>query len=384
LISGKWFAEVRHPGCSSKATSPYAQNWGLGWSVVIHDRWEAEKWQKGQDSVKSLVDAIENQDGVVGYKTTERVPGFLFHLSMTFKVITPFLKGFHLILAKHLPRRDEDGWKFTEKGYFAYVPQCLADDKISETEAEEMIASAVEEGGDHPEVLIATEHFKQDLVGLGEILKPKFPPEVVVRSNAVLQVLYGYVDASGKIFGSTMLSNKGVRFWIGLWEKDVEDESSNWKEFENVVEALEEEGKHSYLDGTLLYFFTHNSTVESALYRGNSSSPKLFNLVVHFKRLETHHQAWFLVCHVSGKRMIKQGSDAVSRGQMGEGVTAGLDMLSCIPLNESAPNRSPTTLKLWINSWAGSKVEYLQPEGWFERGRDLIRGELDSQDIWSP
>jgi hypothetical protein len=63
----------------------------------------AAKWQKGQDSVQSLVDEIENQGGFVGYKAIERVRGFLCHLSMTFEVITPFLKGFHLILAKHLP-----------------------------------------------------------------------------------------------------------------------------------------------------------------------------------------------------------------------------------------------------------------------------------------
>jgi hypothetical protein len=126
-----------------------------------------------------------------------------------------------------------------------------------------------------------------------------------------------------------------------------------------VVKALEEEGKNGSLDGMLM--FTDNSTVEAALYRGNSSSPKLFSLVVRFKRLETHHQTRFLVSHVSGKRMIQQGSNAVSREQMGEGVTAGLDMLSFIPLDESALDRSPTTLKRWINSWAGSKVEYLQP-----------------------
>jgi hypothetical protein len=122
--------------------------------------------------------------------------------------------------------------------------------------------------------LVATDRFKQDLFTLGEILKLEFPPEVVVRSNAVLQVLYGYGDASGKGFGSTMLSNKGIRFRIGLWEKDAEDESSNWKEFENVVEALEEEGKNGSLGGTLVYFFTDNSTVEAALYKGNLVEPK--------------------------------------------------------------------------------------------------------------
>jgi hypothetical protein len=225
------------------------------------------KWEKGQKSVKSLIDAIKSEDEIVDYKTLERVRGFLCHLSMTFEVITPFLKGFHLILAKHLPRRDDDGWKFSEKRYLSYVHQKLADEKITDLEAHAMLSAAEEEGAPPPKTVVATERLKQDLFALEELLKPTSPPDVLIRSNAVLQILYGFGDASGKGFGSTMLSVKGVRFRIGLWEKDAEDESSNWKEFENVVEALEEEGRNGSLDGTLVYFFTDNSTVEAALYK---------------------------------------------------------------------------------------------------------------------
>jgi hypothetical protein len=62
---------------------------------------------------------------------------------------------------------------------------------------------------------------------------------------------------------------------------------------------------------------------------------------------------------VSGKRMILQGSDGVSRGQMGEGVTAGLEMLSFIPLDKSALVCSETVLKDWIKGWAGPATGYL-------------------------
>jgi hypothetical protein len=47
------------------------------------------------------------------------------------------------------------------------------------------------------------------------------------------------------------------------------------------------------------------------------------------------HNAKIVVSHVSGKRMIKEGADAVSRGQLREGVTAGEAMLLFIPLNEN-------------------------------------------------
>jgi hypothetical protein len=54
-----------------------------------------EKWEKGQSSIKSLLDAIDENEGIVNYKSLERVRGFLCHLtSMTFEVITPFLRAF--------------------------------------------------------------------------------------------------------------------------------------------------------------------------------------------------------------------------------------------------------------------------------------------------
>jgi hypothetical protein len=105
---------------------------------------------------------------------------------------------------------------------------------------------------------------------------------------------------------------------------------------------------------------------------------------VRFKKLETHHKARFLVVHISGKRMIFQGSDAVSRGQLGEGVTAGADMLSFISLDKSAIERSPTLLEGWIKSWAGTGTEFLESEGWFERGHDLIGGGVDECGYWAP
>jgi hypothetical protein len=179
----------------------------------------------------------------------------------------------------------------SEKGYLSYVHQKLADTEITEKESESMLRAAEEEGPEAPKALLATPRLKQDLYALGELLKPASPPEVLIRTNTILQILYGFGDASGKGFGSTMLSKLGVKIRIGLREGDAEDKSSNWKKFENVVEALEEEGKNGALDSCLVYFFTDNSTVELALYKGNSSCPKLFDLVVRFKKLETHHKA---------------------------------------------------------------------------------------------
>ena len=111
-------------------------------------------------------------------------------------------------------------------------------------------------------------------------------PVVLVRTMMVYVLLYGFADAPGSGFGSILLSDKGVRFRMGTWEKDVESNSSNWKEFENLVESLEADGEAGLLDGASLFLTTDNSTVEGCLYKGNSTSEKLFDLVVMLKTLE--------------------------------------------------------------------------------------------------
>jgi hypothetical protein len=119
----------------------------------------------------------------------------------------------------------------------------------------------------------------------------------------------------------------------------------------------------------MVFFYTDNSTVESCLYKGNSSSPKLFRLIVRMRKLEMTHNARIVVSHVSGKRMIKEGTNGVSRGQLREGVTAGESMLSFIPSKEDPLDRAPR-FKSWIKSWTGELAEFLSREGWFERGHD--------------
>ncbi len=56
------------------------------------------------------------------------------------------------------------------------------------------------------------------------------------------------------------------------------------------------------------------------------------------------------VIHISGKRMIAQGTDGCSRGSLMEGVMAGEDMLTFVDLARSAMERSSRLLR-WLCSW---------------------------------
>jgi hypothetical protein len=134
-------------------------------------------------------------------------------------------------------------------------------------------------------------------------------------------VVYGFGDASRAGFGSSMqrlerlgrlhqfdgstkLGEKGLRYQIGVWGKDTEHASSNYREMQNIVESLEDVAEKGDLMDAQVFFCTDNSTAESAIYKGTSSNPILYDLVLCLKKLEMWSGSSILVLHVSGKRTI--------------------------------------------------------------------------------
>jgi hypothetical protein len=148
--------------------------------------------------------------------------------------------------------------------------------------------------------------------------------------------------------------NGGIKYWIGTWASDNDDDSSNFKEFKNVVGALREEAEAGNLKDALIFMCTDNSTIKCAIVKGNSSNKKLFKLSLEVRTIKMREGARVLVSHVLGERMKDQGTNGVSRGQLREGVTAGLAMLSFIPFHLSAIERSPP-VESWLQSWLGRR-----------------------------
>ena len=86
--------------------------------------------------------------------------------------------------------------------------------------------------------------------------------------------------------------------------------------------------------------------------------------------------------------MITQGTDGLSRGDLGEGIMKGGNMLSYIPLHLNALERAPC-MKGWISSWLtpneeGEAITFLDYEGWFEKGHDIAGGKLNLDGVWTP
>jgi hypothetical protein len=132
------------------------------------------------------------------------------------------------------------------------------------------------------------------------------------------------------------------------------------------------------LGGFEIFMFTDNSTAEAAFWKGTSTSPKLFELVLTLKRLELDHDLILHVIHVSGKRMIAQGTDGLSRADHSEGVMQGRPIQDFVPLHLCPLEREPS-LKNWIAQVTkGLDPTFLDPEGWYTTGHG--RGTY----IWTP
>jgi hypothetical protein len=193
---------------------------------------------------------------------------------------------------------------------------------------------------------------------------------VQLRAKSIVSVVFGFGDASGTELGSTFTCGRGFSFRIGVWGSLEKDESSNWKEFSNVVESLEEEADLGNLQHSEVFMFTDNATVEACSYKGSSSSPKLLSLIIRLLAMSTRHGIKLHIFHVAGTRMIAQGTDGVSRGCLDQGVMGGEEMVSFIPIHKSATERSDGLLP-WIRSWCGQSSIALSEADWFDVGHDI-------------
>mmetsp|Transcript_39832 Transcript_39832/g.59081 ORF Transcript_39832/g.59081 Transcript_39832/m.59081 type:complete len:207 (+) Transcript_39832:831-1451(+) len=72
---------------------------------------------------------------------------------------------------------------------------------------------------------------------------------------------------------------------------------------------------------------------------------------------------------VAGTRMIDQGTDGLSRGDLLNGVMAGDSMLQFVPLNRGVEERQGGLVRFLTNSSFGIfKWTHLEPDGWYDQG----------------
>ena len=150
-----------------------------------------EKWKKGRDYIWKLALAIkEDPEGSLDFKLLEKVRGYLCHLAMTYEIIFPYLKGFHLTLCTHLPNRDEEGWKISDLEWIGRMEQLVSEGKMSEVEKVEMM-NKIYDPKDRPTQVKPVKRFYTCLKALKRLFKEETPPIVVERSTNINLLIYG-------------------------------------------------------------------------------------------------------------------------------------------------------------------------------------------------
>lgn len=181
-----------------------------------------------------------------------------------------------------------------------------------------------------------------DLEAMEGLTAAADPPECRAHPAAGASAHFAFGDASGPGFGVSFWTqgSQTLHFDFGTWESSATDESSNFQEFLNFIEKLEAlhaAGKlHS---GAEFFFFTDNTYTESAFYNGSAKSEVLFYLVLHLHYLQLRANIFVHVIWISGKHMIAQGTESLSRGDLTNGVMHGANMLQYIPLHLSVLDR---------------------------------------------
>jgi hypothetical protein len=239
--------------------------------------------------------------------------------------------------------------------------------------------------GQPPLKVKAVPRLHTDLEALSSLFSASTPPTRYIRATHTQVALYGFGDASGSGYGSSVaLPDGSIFFRHGLWSDGGDSTTSNYRELNNLVNAIEEGLERGHLVNTELFIFTDNSTAEGAFYKGNTPSRTLFELILCLRLIDMQGQLKLHVIHVAGSRMIAQGTDSLSRGEFTNGVMSGHSMLQFVPLHLSAMTRAPTLLP-WIRSWTrSSTLSPLAAEEWFTLGHGLDGGSYDSEYCWIP
>ena len=161
-------------------------------------------------------------------------------------------------------------------------------------------------------------------------------------------------DSSCSGFGSCWWVEDGavIDAQFGRWSFDVtENESSNFQKSANLVNSLKSYLKSGKIDpGTKVFICTDNAGAEFIYFIGLSKSCKLHKMIVELQQLEMEGQLIVHFLWILSKRMISQGTDGLSKGDLSSDGIQGVDFLKFLPFNETALEQQKNLkdlIKLW-------------------------------------
>ena len=101
-----------------------------------------------------------------------------------------------------------------------------------------------------------------------------------------------------------------------------------------------------------IFIYTDNFVFESCYYKGYSkTSPELSDVILRLYKAAREGGLTIHVIWIAGTRMKEIGVDGLSRGDMLDGIMAGMDPLNLVPVAQGAGQRSCGAVTKWIRSW---------------------------------
>ena len=293
-----------------------------------------------------------SKGGVLDHKELEKDRGFLVYIISIYRSMVPYLKIIHQTLDSWRPGRNTDGWR------------------LSREELRELYAGTDHKIGGDAETLSnvhAVPRLKGDLFALEKLTVGNEPYQDPVRVSISGLVGYGMGDTSENRFGVAFYINDALLFRYGQWTSAISRASSNCKELKNLLEAMETHVRNGNLRDCEVFLLTDNLVAGYAFYKDISSSETLFKLILRLIHSELESDIILHMIHVSGKRMIASGVDALSRENTTMGIIRVNSLLFYFSFHLGADQRS-SELVPWINSfWTGEEwLVHLSPDGWFD------------------
>jgi hypothetical protein len=329
--------------------------------AVTQEKWGKTKSELARAKIAHDIATGAGGDNTVELKMLEQVVGFLVHVARAYPLLRVYLNGLYATMNEWRPDRDEEGWK-------------LCDVKVDY------------DSFDPPARVKVLARLGHDLRALAELTEAVVPPQVPARPSKVATSRWIFGDASGPGFGSSdwKASDKDVIVDYGLWKADWATKStSNQREFLNTVQIIEGLDERDEIDeATEFWIFTDNFFSESCFYKGGGAvkSQPMLDLVLRLHKIMMKGKAFIHVVWVAGKRMIAQGTDGLSRGDLTNGVMRGLPMLEFVPLNKSVLDRRKGPILDWLRTtMGGEECVRLNPQDWL-----LAPHDEDGTFLWTP
>ena len=169
--------------------------WAGGLIKIIEKR-EAvhvseDKWKKNIRLLNEAALMVKRSPESVNRLRLEEIRGFMVYVMQTYPALQPYLMGFHLSIDSWRPGRRDDGWRESSQ-----VIQKLKDDG-------DWTYHGPEDRG--PKLVTPAPRLARDIEALQSMCQSTAPPIRYPRPSKQCKVFYGFGDASGSAFGSSIL-----------------------------------------------------------------------------------------------------------------------------------------------------------------------------------